>query len=276
MKILTPSRKLEDGEILGVKPGSPIVACVILMACVIWMIIIYHLLVQMITIAFDFIYGEQVVDQTLQSISTHPLYETDPAQAIMDWEQSHFRSPYSENKRSNIWSLESIAQIFSLVKINDSYQLFIRNAPYSWKIYAGLANCGEYSEIFVYLMNKSGVKARTVSVPAEDHSWAEYYNGSQKVVVETSGGYVISNTTKFAQEKNWSYIISRDLFDTSDILDVSDEYITRGNLTVRVFEDGNPINGAQVTILSPFLMQNIPSRYQEPFIVLSNPTNSNG
>jgi|GEM_PF-3201929 len=246
-------------------------------AAVVLILFTYNaLLLPIGTIAFDSLYGETVVNQTLQNISAQANYKTNPAQAVMDWEQHHFKNPYGENKPADAWTFESITQLFSIVKINGSYQLFVRDATPSWKIQAGLANCGEYSQIFIYLMNKSGIKARAVTVPGEDHAWAEYYNGSKKTVVETSAGYIINNTTQFAQGRNWSYLISQDIFNTSDTIDVSDEYISRGNLSVRVFDDGRPAKDIQVTVLSPFLMHADPSRYKVPIAVLSNSTNVTG
>jgi len=78
------------------------------------------------------------------------------------------------------------------------------------------------------------------------------------------------------KEKNWSYVESVDIFNISDKKDVSDEYIDRGILIVRVFDNRNPVKGVNVVVKSPYLMKINPKRYKKPKIVLIKNTNKAG
>ena len=72
----------------------------------------------------------------------------------------------------------------------------------------------------------------------------------------------------------FSYVQSIDL--DGNKIDVSEEYIERGNLTITVFDNGKPVTNAQVTILNPSFMINRSDRYKKPIPVISNSTGNDG
>jgi len=264
--------KYIDEVVIAVKDG---VRLGLIASLVIFTILaVYSLLLIVIPASFDAVFGDAVMKETAYTIHTNYSAVEFPL-AVLGWEQAYFLNPYTENKIPEPGSLDAWARTFSFVKINGSYHIFIRDAPVSWKIKYRLANCGEYAQIFAYIMNKIGYRARVVTAPAEDHMWAEYYNGSQKIVVETSGDFIINSTKDFANGRNWSYIVSLNPSNVSDSVDVSDEYIERANLTVKVYDSENN-SDIQITVLSPYLMQADPSRYSVPNAVLSNSTDQDG
>ncbi|MCM8803546.1 MAG: transglutaminase-like domain-containing protein [Candidatus Omnitrophica bacterium] len=219
---------------------------------------------------YDIFYGETITTQVLKNTTSNLTTPDEIALSIMKWESEYFYNPYS------LWNPNSTLQKYGIYKINGSYRLFVRNAPVSWIISSRLANCEEYAKVFVHLMNKKGIESRLVYTPGEDHAWAEYYSNGHKIVVDPSQNKVIPDKKKFAEGKNWSYIESIDIFNTSKINDVSDEYIERGILNIRVMSENKPIEGIDVTIKSPYLMKINPERYKKPEIVLSNRTDKNG
>jgi len=253
----------------GIKNGIKISAIALII------ILLYSIFLLIVPLVFDALYSDAITNETISFIKSNSSGESFPI-ALLKWERNYFISPYSENKIPETGSLDAWVRGFGFVKINGTYHLFIRSAPMSWKIKYRLANCGEYAQVFTYLMNKSGYHTRLVTAPAEDHMWAEYYEGNEKIVVETSGGYIINNTKTFATGRNWSYIVSLDIFNTSDSIDVSDEYIDRENLSVKIKDNGQNARDVQITVLSPFLMQADPSRYNIPNPVVSNSTDEYG
>ena len=219
---------------------------------------------------FDFFYGEDIVNKTLNNVVGNL---TDPDKiglAIMEWESKYFYNPYS------LWNPNSTLQRYGIYEVNGTYMWFVRDAPVSWIIFSRLANCGEYAKVFVYLMRKKGINARLVHVPGEDHAWAEYYSDGYKIVVDPSTNKVISNKRNFAKGKNWSYIDSVDIFNISDKKDVSNEYIDRGILIVKVFDNQNLVKGINVVVKSSHLMKINPKRFKKPKIVLIKNTNKTG
>ncbi len=223
---------------------------------------------------FNTFFGKSVIHKTLNFVINETTDPDMAALSVLSWEKRHFYSPYSS---------EGSEILFFHRNKNRRYFPFFRNAPISWIIFSGLANCGEYSRVFVYLLNVSGIHARYVHVRGEDHAWAEYYSDHFKIVVDPSTGRVISDTKKFAEGKNWSYIESVALensswgfLDYSTSIDVSDEYIERGVLFIRVYRNNLPLRGAYVSVFSPYLMRIAPERYSSPRLVLKNVTNEEG
>ena len=228
------------------------------------------LLIILFPYLFDSLYGESIVNQILNNITSNMTNPDDIALSVMKWEYKYFYDPYT------LWNRSSILQRFGFYKINGSYKLFIRNAPVSWIIYSRLANCGEYAKVFVYFMNKKGIQARLVHAPGEDHAWAEYYSHDFKIVVDPLHNKVIPDKRRFARGKNWSYIESFDLYNTSHTIDVSDEYISRGSLRVLVLDNNHSVEGIDVIVKSPYLMNVDPVRYKKPRIILVKHTDKNG
>ncbi|MBU5687908.1 MAG: transglutaminase domain-containing protein [Candidatus Aenigmarchaeota archaeon] len=225
---------------------------------------------QTVSYIFDIVYGEKIVNQILNNITSN-LSDIDKISlSIMNWEKEYFYNPYS------LWNRNYTLQKYGIYKINGSYRCFVRGSPVSWIIFSKLANCEEYAKVFVYLMNKKGIKSRLVHAPGEDHAWAEYYSEDYKIVVDPSENKTILDKKKFAEGRNWSYIESVDIFNISNINDVSDEYIERGILNIRVMSGNKSVEGVNVIIKSPYLMKVYPERYKKSKIVLINKTNKDG
>jgi len=218
---------------------------------------------------FNIFYGERIINQTLDNITGNLTDADSIARSIMKWEKEYFYNPYP------LWNPNSTLQKVGIYNINGSYKWFVRDAPVSWIIFSRLANCEEYANVFVYLMNKKGIESRIVHTVGEDHTWAEYYSDGYKIAADPSQNKVLDKK-KFAKGKNWSYIESINIFNTSDRKDVSEEYIERGKLNIYVTYQNNPIEGANVAIKSPYLMKVYPERYRKPKDVLSNITDKNG
>lgn len=223
------------------------------------------------SVIFDFTNGKEIINNTLTNIIGNTTNPDEKALAIMVWERDYFYNPYS------YYNINSTIQKFGVYKINGNHSLFIRPAPVSWIIYSRLANCEEYARVFVFLMNEAGIKANLILAQGEDHVWAEYKYKDYKIAVDPSQNIIIgSHKQDFEKKMNvkFSYVQSIDL--QGNKIDVSDEYIDRGNLTIIVFDNGKPVTNVQVTILNPSFMINRSDRYNKPIPVLSKSTGNDG
>ena len=224
-----------------------------------------------ISVIFDFTYGEEVVNVTLASVTGNISNPDEKALAIMAWERDYFQNPYS------LYDQNSTLNKYNIYKINEDYKLFVRRAPVSWMIYSRLANCEEYAKVFVLLMNHAGVKSNLIQAPGADHVWAEYMYDGYSIAVDPSQNIVIGNhKSEFEKNMNvkFPYVEAVDLGGIK--MDVSDDYIKRGNLTILVFDNKQPVHEAQVIIKSPYLMKNRGGRYNKPSDVISNLTDYGG
>ncbi|HLB70587.1 MAG TPA: transglutaminase-like domain-containing protein [Candidatus Methanoperedens sp.] len=224
-----------------------------------------------ISLIFDFTNGDEVLNDTLPNVVGNISNPDEKALAIMAWEREYFHNPYS------LYDQNSTLQKFNIYKLNENYMLFVRGAPVSWIIHSRLANCEEYARVFVTMMNKSGIKANLVHASGEDHVWAEYFHDGYEIAVDPSQNIVIgSHKKQFEKDMNvkFSYVEAIDLH--GNIIDVSDEYIERGNLTVFVLDNKQPVNNAQIKIKSPYLMKNRGGRYDKPLDVISKSTDTKG
>lgn len=220
---------------------------------------------------FDFVEGKDVLIEAMTNAKANNSNPDEIALSIMKWEQKYFYNPYSLHDRN------SSLQKFGIYKINGDFKLFLRVAPVSWIIFSRLANCGEYANVFAVLMNEAGIKTNIIHAPGEDHVWAEYMYEDYKIAVDPSQNSVIGGQKKdFEKNMNvkFSYIEAIDL--EGNKMDVSDEYIERGNLTIFVSDNKKPVSDAQVTILNPSFMINRSDRFDKPLPVLSKPTGNEG
>ncbi len=225
----------------------------------------------LISVIFDFINGEKVLDDTIEKATENITNQDEKALAIMSWEHNYFQNPYSLHDQN------STLQKYNVFKINDDYKIFVRGAPVSWIIHSRLANCEEYTKVFVILMNKAGIKSNIIYARGEDHVWAEYNYNAYRIAVDPSQNFVIGSRKKEFEKimnVNFSYVETLDEFGNKK--DVSDEYINRGNLTIHVFDNKQFVQDAKVIIKNPYLMKNRGSRYDKPLDVISNLTDHNG
>ena len=237
----------------------------------VFIVLLIKFLLIVAPVTFDLIYGDTIIDRTLTEIVGNTTNPDEIALLIMAWEHEYFDNPYSH------YDANSTFQKFGFYRINGKTKLFVRGAPVSWIIHSKLANCEEYAKIFVILMNKAGFESRFIRVPGEDHIWAEYMHDGYRIAVDPSANYVIGkDKMEFEKRMNnkYSYIESIDL--QGNKKDISDEYIERGNVTILVFDNGQPVSNAKVIIKSPYLMDNKSGRYNQPRYVISNTTNNVG
>jgi len=220
---------------------------------------------------YDQIYGEKIIENTIIEVIGNESNPNEIALRVYLWEKSYFKSPYDYYSNT-----PKFLRKFGIYKIDGEYKVFIRHAPVSWIIHSRLANCEEYSRVFVYLLNKKGIKARFVHAPGEDHAWAEYYYNGIKIVFDPSNDGPVENTKKFAEGKHWSYVESVNIFNLNDRIDVSDEYIERGKLIVNVTKNGNALKDVTVIIYSTYLMKKDPKRYPAPRKVIWKVSNEKG
>lgn len=220
--------------------------------------------------SYDTVYGDEILENTVNNIVGN---ETDPdkvALLIMNWEKEYFLNPYSN------YDPDSKLQEFNIYDI-DGYHLFIRPAPSSWIIHSKMANCGEYAKVFVALMNEAGHDARFISSSGGDHCWAEYSHRGYKVAVDPSSNYVIGSNLRDFENKmgtSFQYIESSDLEGNSYA--ITHEYINTSNLTVFVSKRDVPVSNAEVIIYSSYLKEQKGGRYDEVVKITSAYTDVNG
>jgi hypothetical protein len=237
-----------------------------------FLLLIFLVILPLIPVIFNFIYGDEIINNSMASFFVNTTDPDEKALAIMAWEKQYFYNPYS------LYNTNLTMQKFGIYNVNGDYRWFgTRPAPISWIIYSRLANCEEYARVFVTMMNKEGIESRLVAAPGEDHVWAEYVHDGYEIAVDPSQNIVIgSHKKEFEKEMNvkFSYIEAVDL--QGNKVDVSDEYIKRGNLTIFVFENNQSINNAMVIIRNPYLMDNRGGRYNRPIPIISKMTESKG
>ena len=235
------------------------------------LILISSLIYTILPLIFNFVYGEKVIDQTLAQIVGNATNPDDIALSIMAWELEYFDNPYSK------YNGNSTIQKFGIYSIDGNYKWFIRSAPASWIIHSRLANCGEYAIVFATLMNKAGIEANVIRTEGGDHMWAEYMHDGYRIAVDPSVNYVIGMHKKDFENRmgvKFSYVESSDL--QGKIIDVSDEYIDRENVTISVFKNGKPVDNAQIIIKSPYLMEKKGGKYNKPAHISSNKIGEDG
>lgn len=225
----------------------------------------------LISLAFDFTSGKEIISDTVTSVVGTMDNPDEKALAIMTWERQYFYNPFS------YYDVNSTLQKIGIYEINGEYKMFVRPAPVSWVINSRMANCEEYARIFVSLMNEEGIKSSLIKAPGEDHVWAEYTYEGYRIAVDPSQNYIIGGHKKeFEKRMNvkFSYVESIDFLGNK--MDVSDEYIERGNLTITVTDEGLPVSNAQVIIENPSFMETRSERYKKPLPVILKTTESNG
>lgn len=236
---------------------------------------------------YSFFNGDKITQEVMSQIGYNITDPNELALRIHKWEHQNFYSPYPQNEKIKKLPFgERLLAIFGFwrnkegkIRVFRSFSLVGQGSvPPQWVLYSKLANCGEYAKTFVYLMNKYDIKARIVQAPGEDHTWAEYYVGKYKIIFDPSNpeNPIIVNPQVFGKMKNFSYVEAYELNNPEKREDVSDEYIKRGTLIVRVFRNGKPVSGAQIEIKSTYLMMKHPNIYNTPKLVTSNTTNENG
>ncbi|AHL22807.1 transglutaminase domain-containing protein [Thermococcus nautili] len=233
--------------------------------------------------AYEVVRGDEITRQVLSQLETEADNPNQMAIKIHKWEQENFLSPYSINPKDLSFFEQVLAGWGFYENKEGEIHLFrpgfgLYSVPPQWVLHSKLANCKEYAEVFVYLMNKAGFKARVVRAPGEDHTWAEYYIGSYKIIFDPSNPVnpVIVNPKSFGERRHFSYVEAYDLQNPNQREDVSDEYIERGILVVEVVRDNRPVSGATVEVLSMYLMERYPERYKKPRPVISNKTHEDG
>ncbi|WP_168194763.1 transglutaminase domain-containing protein [Thermococcus aciditolerans] len=233
--------------------------------------------------AYVAVRGEEITRQVLSQFETGADNTNQMAMGIYRWEQDNFLSPYSINLE-DLTFFEQVLAGWGFYENKDGEIHLFRpgfghySVPPQWVLHSKLANCKEYAEVFVYLLNQAGFRARVVRAPGEDHTWAEYYVGGYKIIFDPSNSVnpVIVNPKGFGKKRHFSYVEAYDLNNPNLREDVSDEYIERGILVVKVVKDNRPVSSATVEVLSTYLIERYPERYKKPRPVISNKTHKDG
>ena len=232
--------------------------------------------------AYKAIWGDKITSEVLSKVSSNTTDPKELALRIYSWEQQNFANPYFIQPE-NMSLIEKLLAGYGFYYDKQGEVHLFRPfnsfpVPPQWVLHSKLANCEEYAKVFVYLMSQEGVKARIVRAPGEDHTWTEYYVGNYKIIFDPSNSKnpVIVNPKQFGQLKNFSYVEAYDLANPDHKEDVSDEYIERGRLVVKVVKGNEPVSGATVEVLSTHLMERFPKRYDTPRRVVVNETGKDG
>ncbi|KUH34806.1 hypothetical protein APY94_00060 [Thermococcus celericrescens] len=226
--------------------------------------------------------GEDVTNDVATQIGLNASNPNELALRIYSWEQQNFANPYSVEPEKLPFAERVLAGFGFYQNKQGEIRLFrpfgVFPVPPEWVLHSKLANCREYAEVFVYLMNEAGFKARVVRAPGEDHSWAEYYVGEYKIIFDPSNprNPVIVNPKQFGKLKNFSHVEAYELMNPGHKEDVSDEYIERGMIVVNAIKNNKPVSGVTVKVMSTYLMERFPERYKKPRPVVVNTTGKDG
>lgn len=228
-------------------------------------------------VAFNLFWGDAIINETIQTVEENASSADSKAIELMRWEDENFMSIY------HLVDSDKFLQNYKIFKVGEEhgmigeYAIFYKSAPISWVLYSGLANCGEHANVFAYLMDEMGVPARVVRAPGEDHQWAKYKSHGYWVTVDPSANEILRKPEKkeMARKKNFSYVYSANV-DGSNSKDVSEEYIERGMLKLKVIKDGASVKNEIVVVKNPALMEKKPEKYNKPQKVMQRKTDENG
>lgn len=247
---------------------SKIVSRVLLISLsVIVSILVLFLLSQSIPLMIDYFIGDSIIKNNLNEVVGNESNSLKIAQKLMDWEYNNTFSLYSQK----------VILTFPLpiFQFNNKTIIFIRSNKASWVILMKLGNCGENSDYFVELMNKSGFKSRFVQALGEDHSIAEFYDeNGRKWIVDPSNDEFINDTLKLGSSNKWSRVVAVDLSGNEE--DLTKDYIAnRSELQVYVNGPDFLSERTSIDIDSTYLMETVPKIYSNPLHVVSNVFNLN-
>jgi hypothetical protein len=195
--------------------------------------------------------GEGEINQILEKVQSLNTTE-ERVSAISNWEEQNFTNIYgiSPNISLDFGWYPFLGSGRYPVYLNFSNQqpLKIRafispftNDPY-WISYFHSGACGELSELFHFVTNKSQIESRIVSTKGEDHAWVEikvndtwmYFDPT---LVEIYNRNPENRNKWFSEPKNfedaWGWNLSRvTVLSTSE--DISTAYTKVGNVSVHL------------------------------------------
>lgn len=215
---------------------------------------------------YDSLYGEETRQEVLQEINASGTDEF--ALELMDWENREFTSPYFKQE-------ENWHRRYMIYKNkNNDLTIFGAGGPSSWAIYSGLANCYEYANVFATLMEDRGTEARLVEGRGDDHVWAKYKRNGTWIAVDPSANKTII-PTNLGEKKDLSYVVSVDPETGEVVNQLTSKYVETSNLSVKVTDNGRPIENVEVELKDPELMRET-DRYTEPRKMVEKNTGADG
>jgi hypothetical protein len=229
-------------------------------------VILYLFIYFTIPQVYDSLYGEETRQEVLQDIKASGTDEF--ALELMDWENREFTSPYFKQE-------ENWHRRYMIYKNkNDDLTIFGAGGPASWAIYSGLANCYGYANVFAILMEDRGTEARLVEGRGDDHVWAKYKRNGTWIAVDPSANKTII-PTNLGEKKDLSYVVSVDPETGEVVNQLTSKYVDTSNLSVKVTDNGRPIENVEVELKDPELMRET-DRYTRPRKMVEKDTGVEG
>lgn len=203
---------------------------------------------------FDWTQGDRYERKVLDNISIENKTAHEAANNILFWEQKNLKPMYMR------YDGDSYLNTLGLYNINGSWTYFHRGvvAPHNYILKQGLANCGEFSTVFVRLMEEAGHEARVLSAPVDDHQYALYQHQNESFVVNPSSGKVVDGD-KFADRKNFSKILAGGL--SGKPKDVTSRYLDEHNITLKIEAPRDDENFV-ISVSSLTAIRKYPGKYE--------------
>lgn len=215
---------------------------------------------------YDQFYGEQTRQNVVEEINASGTDEF--ALKLMDWENQKFTSPYFKQEEN--WHRRYL--IYK--NKNNDLMIFGAGGPASWAIYSGLANCYGYANVFATIMEERGTEARLVQGRGDDHVWAKYKREGTWITVDPSTNKVVT-PTKLGEKKDLSYVVSVNPKTDKVVNHLTSKYVETSNLSVKVTDNGKPVEGVEVELQDPELMRET-ERYNSPRKMVEKDTGDQG
>ena len=254
-------KKLEGGLItldVSVKNKRIVSVCIIFMLVMVGILcfLSYSIIVPNIKAVFNDGYLNDTVNEIIEGKNT----DYEKISAILRW-----FDPEKENLY-NSWFLTHSENPY--LSLSGTYMIFVLETPYicvrcfedidpRWLLTSRCGACGEFSRLFMIMVDTFGIDVKRIHAPGEDHVWNEVKIDGDWIPVDPTnvsfpdGGDGWEHYGFFEwKEGNASYVWA-DFLNNDTILDCTHFYTKLTNVTIScVDESNNSISNVTITVMS--------------------------
>jgi hypothetical protein len=204
--------------------------------------------------------NEGVLQETISEAIEGKETDYDKLGGILDWFVDEKENLYDS------WILTHSEKPYFTLPL--TYIIFLTEEPYicircfeendpRWLLTSRCGACGEYSRLFMIMVDSLGYNVRRIHAPGEDHLWNEVKIGNYWIPVDPTnvsyakGGDGWEDYSFFEwKEGNASYVWAEYLHNNT-ILDRTHKYTDLTNITIHaVGQNNNSVSGVNIIIIS--------------------------
>lgn len=236
----------------------------IMTACFIFMLVIlgilgfvsYSIIVPNIKAVFNDGYLYDAVNEIIEGKNT----DYEKISAVLEW-----FDPEKENLY-NSWFLTHSENPY--LSLSGTYMIFVPEPPYicvrcfedidpRWLLTSRCGACGEFSRLFMLMVDAFGIDVKRIHAPGEDHVWNEVKIDGDWIPVDPTNVSFLDDGDGWEhygffewKEGNASYVWAEFLHNDT-ILDCTHFYTNLTNVTIScVDENNNSISNVTITVMS--------------------------